>query len=72
MTPPSDGLVAYLDGNSLGRPLAATRERLASFVEGPWAARLIRSWDERWWNLQLVIGDRIAPLVGAAPGQVIV
>jgi kynureninase len=70
---PSEGLVAYLDGNSLGRPLAATRERLASFVAGPWAARLIRSWDEGWMDAPTELGDTLGRVVlGAAPGQTVV
>lgn len=70
---PSEGLVAYLDGNSLGRPLKATRERLASFVDGPWAARLIRSWDEGWMDAPTELGDTLGRAVlGAAPGQTVV
>jgi kynureninase len=70
---PSEGLVAYLDGNSLGRPLTATRERLASFVDGPWAGRLIRSWDEGWMDAPTELGDTLGRVVlGAAPGQTVV
>ena len=29
----ADGVVAYLDGNSLGRPLRVTAERLSAFVQ---------------------------------------
>src|SRR5690606_122649 len=66
-------LVAYLDGNSLGRPLAATRERLASFVDGPWAGRLIRSWDEGWMDAPTELGDTLGRVaLGAAPGQTVV
>jgi len=66
-------VVAYLDGNSLGRPLAVTAERLASFVDGAWGRGLIRSWDEAWMAEPLTVGDRLAEVVlGAAPGQVIV
>ncbi|HEV6954057.1 MAG TPA: aminotransferase class V-fold PLP-dependent enzyme [Promicromonospora sp.] len=69
----SEGLVAYLDGNSLGRPLAATRERLASFVDGPWAGRLIRSWDEGWMDAPTELGDTLGRVaLGAAPGQTVV
>jgi kynureninase len=66
-------VAAYLDGNSLGRPLAVTGERLAAFVAGPWGRRLIRSWDEAWMDEPVTVGDRLAEVVlGAAAGQVIV
>jgi kynureninase len=66
-------IVAYLDGNSLGRPLAVTGERLAAFVAGPWGHGLIRSWDEAWMAEPLTVGDRLAEVVlGAARGQVTV
>lgn len=66
-------VVAYLDGNSLGRPLAVTGERLAGFVAGEWGRRLIRSWDEAWMAEPVTVGDRLAEIaLGAASGQVIV
>jgi kynureninase len=66
-------LVAYLDGNSLGRPLAVTGERLAGFLAGAWGRGLIRSWDESWMAEPMTVGDRLAEIaLGAAPGQVIV
>lgn len=66
-------IVAYLDGNSLGRPLRASAERLASFVPEAWGTRLIRGWDEEWFDLPLTVGDRIgAVTLGAAAGQVAV
>lgn len=64
---------AYLDGNSLGRPLAATREHLRSFVDEEWGGRLIRSWDERWYDQPLAVGDLLGRTVlGAASGQVVI
>ncbi|MFB9688878.1 kynureninase [Amycolatopsis plumensis] len=67
------GVVAYLDGNSLGRPLRATAERLQELVAHEWGARLIRSWDERWLSLPEEIGDELGRVaLGAAPGQTIV
>ncbi len=66
-------VVAYLDGNSLGRPTKASAERLARFATEEWGARLIRGWDDSWYELPLVIGDRIGEVaVGAAPGQVFI
>lgn len=67
--------VVYLDGNSLGALPAGVAARLAEVVTEQWGTRLIRSWTEgeaTWWNAPERIGDRIAPLVGAAPGQVVV
>ncbi len=66
-------VVAYLDGNSLGRPLAVTAGRLASFVDGAWGRGLIRSWDAAWMAEPVTVGDRLGEVaLGAAPGQVIV
>lgn len=65
--------LVYLDGNSLGRPLRVTGERLRTFVEHEWGGRLIRGWDEAWMDLPTVVGDRIgATCLGAAPGQTVV
>jgi kynureninase len=70
--PAEQGLI-YLDGNSLGRPPRAARDRLLQVVEHEWAERLIRSWDEGWFELPVRVGDLIASsCLGAAPGQTIV
>jgi len=67
---PSPGLVAYLDGNSLGRPLIASAERIERLVREEWAGRLIRGWDEGWLDLPLRLGDELGRVaLGAAPGQ---
>lgn len=69
-----DGLaVTYLDGNSLGALPAAVPGRLDDVVRREWGELRIRSWDESgWWTAPERIGDRIAPLVGAAAGQIVV
>ncbi|HEY1488741.1 MAG TPA: aminotransferase class V-fold PLP-dependent enzyme, partial [Micromonosporaceae bacterium] len=67
-----DPEVSYLDGNSLGAPPRSVAARLDDVVRKQWAGRLIRSWDEGWWTAPERVGDRIAPLVGAAPGQIVV
>ncbi|MEZ0065050.1 kynureninase [Streptacidiphilus sp. MAP12-20] len=65
--------VLYLDGNSLGALPAHTPERLRRMVEEEWGNGLIRSWNEAgWYDLPRGLGDRIAPLVGSAPGQIVV
>ncbi len=73
LDPTEDRIVAYLDGNSLGRPLTATKGRMADFIDNEWGARLIRSWDERWMDEPTQVGDKLADAVlGAAPGQTVV
>ncbi|HEX3929175.1 MAG TPA: aminotransferase class V-fold PLP-dependent enzyme [Nocardioides sp.] len=67
----TDSPLVYLDGNSLGRPLKGTAERLRSFVGKEWGERLIRGWDEGWFDLPLSLGDELGRVcLGAAPGQV--
>ncbi|GGZ97508.1 kynureninase [Streptomyces spiroverticillatus] len=67
-----EGLV-YLDGNSLGALPRAVPGRLQDVAGREWGELLIRSWDESgWWTAPERIGDRIAPLVGAAAGQIVV
>jgi kynureninase len=62
----------YLDGNSLGRLPKVTAERLAQVISQEWGDGLIRSWNLNWYAAASRIGDKIAPLLGAAPGQVVV
>ena len=67
----ADTDLVYFDGNSLGRPLRETEQALADFVTGPWGSRLIRGWDEEWFDLPLTLGDELGRIaLGAAAGQV--
>ncbi|MFB6554865.1 kynureninase [Streptomyces sp. NPDC056405] len=65
--------VVYLDGNSLGALPAGVPARVEDVVRRQWGELRIRSWEESgWWTAPERIGDRIAPLVGAAAGQIVV
>ncbi len=65
--------VIYLDGNSLGAMPKATAARVAEVVRQEWGEGLIRSWnDAGWMDMPFRIGAKIARLIGAAEGNVIV
>ena len=67
-----EGLV-YLDGNSLGPLPAATAARLEGVIREEWGRDLIASWNTHdWIALPRTVGDGIAPLLGAAAGEVVV
>ncbi|WP_329052240.1 kynureninase [Streptomyces violaceus] len=69
----ADAAGVYLDGNSLGALPAVVPGRVEDVVRRQWGELRIQSWEESgWWTAPERIGDRIAPLVGAAPGQVVV
>ncbi|MEB3416172.1 kynureninase [Alteriqipengyuania sp. WL0013] len=64
--------VIYLDGNSLGALPRATPKRIAEVVGTEWGHGLIRSWNSAdWIGLPQRVGGKIAPLIGAAPHEVI-
>ena len=63
----------YLDGNSLGVLPRATPARVAAVVEQEWGQQLIESWNTAGWiDLPQRIGDKIARLVGADAGELVV
>jgi kynureninase len=65
--------VIYLDGNSLGALPRQTVARLNEVVVEEWGSGLIRSWNAAHWiEAPRRIGDKIARLIGARPGEVIV
>lgn len=64
--------VAYFDGNSLGALTKASKERVLHTLEQAWGQDLIKSWNtHNWIDLPITVGEKIAPLIGAATGQVI-
>lgn len=65
--------VIYLDGNSLGALPRQTLPRMTHVIGEEWGSGLIRSWiDAHWIEAPTRIGDKIARLIGAKAGEVIV
>lgn len=62
----------YLDGNSLGRLPTGTIESVELAVRAQWGERLIRGWNEGWIELPFRLGAKIAKLLGARSGEVVV
>ena len=66
-----DGVI-YLDGNSLGPLPVAAQSRVASMMRDEWGDMLITGWNRAGWMAQpMALGDRIARLIGAEPGHVV-
>ncbi len=64
--------VIYLDGNSLGALPKATPKHLQAVLTQQWGQALIGAWNSHAWvDLPIRVGDKIAPLIGAGPGQVV-
>ena len=65
-----DGVI-YLCGNSLGPPPRDAAARLARVTADQWGAHLVRGWTEDGWiGLPGRVGDKVAQLIGANPGEV--
>ena len=65
--------VIYLDGNSLGARPKAAMARARQVIEAEWGHDLIRSWNTNgWFDLPKRLGDRLAPLLGADQGEVVI
>jgi kynureninase len=60
----------YLISHSLGPMPVEAERRLAEYAD-TWNTRGVRAWGEGWWELPLTVGDRIARLIGAAPGSTV-
>ena len=65
--------VIYLDGNSLGARPKTALARAQAVIAQEWGSDLIRSWNTAgWFDLPARLGDKLAPLIGAAAGEVVV
>ncbi|MBW2410941.1 MAG: kynureninase [Deltaproteobacteria bacterium] len=64
--------VIYMDGNSLGAMPKTALERVREVTEREWGRDLIKSWNTAdWFNAPQRIGDKIAAMIGAKPGEVV-
>ena len=59
----------YMISNSLGAMPRGVYESLHSYADS-WAERGVRAWEENWWDMAVGVGDKIAPLIGARPGEI--
>jgi kynureninase len=59
----------YLISNSLGAMPRGVYEGMRAYADS-WAERGVRAWEEGWWDMAVGVGDKIAPLIGAKPGEI--
>jgi len=59
----------YMISNSLGAMPRGAAEGLAEYAK-TWATRGVRAWEERWWEMPLEVGNRIAAIIGAPDGTI--
>lgn len=64
--------VIYLDGNSLGPLPVAASARVTETIVAEWGELLIRGWNKAgWMDMPSRVGDRVARLIGAEAGHVV-
>ena len=64
--------VIYLDGNSLGPLPKGVAERVTKAITQEWGQMLIGAWNEaNWMELPSKVGNRVARLIGAPEGSVV-
>jgi kynureninase len=59
----------YLISNSLGAMPRRVYDNLRAYADS-WAQRGVRAWEEGWWEMAVEVGDKIAPIIGASPGEI--
>jgi kynureninase len=63
------GRTTYMISNSLGAMPRGVYDGMRSYADS-WAERGVRAWEEGWWDMAVNVGDKIAPLIGAGPGEI--
>ncbi|MGC2233400.1 MAG: hypothetical protein WBA09_18020, partial [Candidatus Acidiferrum sp.] len=59
----------YMISNSLGAMPRGVYDEMRAYAAA-WGERGVRAWEEGWWEMAIGVGDKIAPLIGAAPGEI--
>jgi len=59
----------YMISNSLGAMPRGVYDQMRAYADS-WAERGVRAWEEGWWEMAVSVGDQIAPLIGARPGEI--
>src|SRR5690348_2118509 len=59
----------YMISNSLGAMPRGVYEEMRAYADS-WGGRGVRAWEEGWWEMAVGAGDKIAPLIGARPGEI--
>src|SRR5947207_11704196 len=59
----------YMISNSLGAMPRGVYDAMRAYADS-WAERGVRAWEEGWWEMAVGVGDQIAPLIGARPGEI--
>ena len=66
-----EGMI-YLDGNSLGPLPLNAKDRVGASVTDQWGEVLITGWNKAgWMDMPRRVGDRIARILGAANGSIV-
>jgi len=63
------GRTTYMISNSLGAMPRGVYGGMRAYADS-WAERGVRAWEEGWWDMAVGVGDKIAPLIGAGPGEI--
>jgi kynureninase len=60
----------YLVSHSLGAMPRSAADELRAYTDA-WASRGVRAWAEGWWRMPLTVGDKVAAIIGAVPGSIV-
>ncbi|HUS86813.1 MAG TPA: kynureninase [Bacteroidales bacterium] len=67
-----DKSLIYFDGNSLGMLPLESEKTAARLIGEEWGERLIRGWNENWWEMPARTGEKLAGIIGAEKSEVII